>query len=301
MSILSIDRPAIPAARGIRGLLQRYPLVCFFAMAYGFSWLGWLPYILSLDGLGILPFRLPLGDLAVAPGAYLGPLLSGFLMVGATEGKAGVRHLWRRMIQWRMAWYWYAFALIAIPLIRTLGAVVLPGVLGTVRVGGLEASLSTYLTLLPITILVSGLAEEPGWRGFALPHLQERYGPLPGTIILGILWAIWHFPLFLTSWTANGGLLQIIEFTGTATTIAVIITWVFNNTRGSLLIAMLLHGAVDAYSPAILFADPQLNTLLHPLIGFGAVALLLIVLTRGRLSYQRLVSSIDTHDKQQKA
>ncbi|GHO97644.1 CAAX amino protease [Reticulibacter mediterranei] len=299
MSITSFDRPAIPASGGIRGLLQRYPLVCFFAMAYGFSWLGWLPYILSLDGLGILPFRLPLGDFSVAPGAYLGPLLSGFLMVGATEGKAGVRHLWRRMIQWRMAWYWYIFALICTPLIRTLGAVVLPGVLGTVRADGLQASLSTYLILLPAAVLISGLAEEPGWRGFALPRLQERFGPLLGTIILGVLWSIWHFPLFLTSWTTAAGLLPLIEFTATATAIAIIITWVFNNTRGSLLIAMLLHGAVDAYSPAVLFADPQLNTTLHALIGFGMVALLLIVLTRGRLSYQRLVSSVDAHDKLQ--
>jgi membrane protease YdiL (CAAX protease family) len=259
-------------------------------MAYGFSWLGWLPYILSLDGLGILPFHSPFGDLAVAPGAYLGPMLSGFLMVGATEGKAGVGRLLRRMIQWRESWYWYVFALIATPLIRTFGAVVLPGVLGTMRPDGLQASLTTYLTLLPTAVLISGLAEEPGWRGFALPRLQERFGPLPGTLILGVLWSIWHFPLFLTAWTPGSGLLTLVEFTVTATAIAVILTWVFNNTRGSLLIAMLLHGAVDAYSPAVLFADPQLNSLLHAMVGFGIVALLLLVLTRGNLSYQRLTA-----------
>ncbi len=297
MSITSFDRPALPTSGGLRGLLQRHPLVSYFTMAYGFSWLGWLPYILSLDGLGIWPVHLPLGDLAVAPGAYLGPLLSGFLMVGAMEGNAGVGRLLRRMIQWRESWYWYVFALIAIPLIRTLGAVVLPGVLGTVRAGGLEASLTTYLSFLPLTILVSGLAEEPGWRGFALPRLQERFGPLLGTLILGVLWAIWHFPLFLTGWTMEAGLLPLVEFTVTATAIAIIITWVFNNTRGSLLIAMLLHGAVDAYSPAILFADPRLSTVLHAAIGFGLVALLLIVLTRGRLSYQRLIMDANSQAK----
>ncbi len=297
MSITSFDRPALPASGGLRGLLQRHPLISYFTMAYGFSWLGWLPYILSLDGLGIWPVHLPLGDLAVAPGAYLGPLLSGFLMVGAMEGNAGVGRLLRRMIQWRESWYWYVFALIAIPLIRTLGAVVLPGVLGTVRAGGLEASLTTYLSFLPLTILVSGLAEEPGWRGFALPRLQERFGPLLGTLILGVLWAIWHFPLFLTGWTMEAGLLPLVEFTVTATAIAIIITWVFNNTRGSLLIAMLLHGAVDAYSPAILFADPRLSTVLHAAIGFGLVALLLIVLTRGRLSYQRLIMDANSQAK----
>jgi membrane protease YdiL (CAAX protease family) len=297
MSITSFDRSALPASGGLRGLLQQHPLVSYFTMAYGFSWLGWLPYILSLDGLGIWPVHLPLGDLAIAPGAYLGPLLSGFLMVGVMEGKAGVGRLLRRMIQWRESWYWYVFALIAIPLIRTLGAVVLPGVLGTVRAGGLEASLTTYLSFLPLTILVSGLAEEPGWRGFALPRLQERFGPLLGTLILGVLWAIWHFPLFLTGWTMEAGLLPLVEFTVTATAIAIIITWVFNNTRGSLLIAMLLHGAVDAYSPAILFADPRLSTLLHAVLGFGLVALLLIVLTRGRLSYQRLIIDANSQDQ----
>jgi membrane protease YdiL (CAAX protease family) len=176
----------------------------------------------------------------------------------------------------------------------TFGAVVLPGVLGTVRPNGLQASFTTYLMFLPLTVLISGLAEEPGWRGFALPHLQERFGPLLGTLILGVLWAIWHFPLFLTGWARSSDLLTLVEFTVTATTVAIILTWVFNNTRGSLLIAMLLHGAVDAYIPSELFADPRMNTLLPILIGFGIVALLLIILTRGHLSHQRLVSSVNT-------
>jgi membrane protease YdiL (CAAX protease family) len=296
MSISSFDRPTVPTSGGLRGLLQRYPLISYFAMTYGFSWLGWLPYILSQDGLGVLPFHLPFASFAIVPGAFLGPILSGFLMVKAIEGKTGVRHLLRRMVQWRVAWYWYAFALIAIPLIRTLGVFVLPGVLETARVDGLQTSLMVYLSFLPITIMISGLAEEPGWRGFALPRLQERYGPLLGTLLLGLLWSIWHFPLFLTSWAPSHDLLTLITFTAAATAIAVIITWVFNHTRGSLLIAILLHGAVDAYSPVVLFADPRVSTVLSTMIGFAAVALLLIIVTRGRLGYQHLSPPLDLTD-----
>jgi membrane protease YdiL (CAAX protease family) len=217
--------------------------------------------------------------------------LSGFIMAAVMEGKAGVGHLLRRFILWRVGWQWYLFALVGVPVILVLGFLPLPGVGATLHVPSLQFFLAFLLLLVPY-IFTSGLAEEPGWRGFALPRLQRNYGPLLGTLILGLLWGGWHLPLFLTSWAIVGmNLLMICEFVLSAMSLAIIITWVFNHTRQSLLIAILLHASVDAFADAVvmtgLFPMPILlkSAYLALLIGSGVVALLLVLLTRGRLGF----------------
>ncbi len=109
------------------------------------------------------------------------------------------------------------------------------------------------LPALLVIFLVGGpLAEEPGWRGFALPRLEERFGPLVGTLLLGTLWGLWHLPLFLFTPGYNGagtGLVGIslpfLAFVIGEVALAVIFTWVFNNTHGSLLLTMLLHASAN--------------------------------------------------------
>jgi membrane protease YdiL (CAAX protease family) len=103
-----------------------------------------------------------------------------------------------------------------------------------------------------LTLLTGGpLFEEPGWRGFALPRLQDRYGPLVGTLILGLLWAVWHLPFyFIPGWAdLNGGLslASLSVFGLSALAIAIILTWVFDHTRGSLLLAMLVHASLNTF------------------------------------------------------
>jgi membrane protease YdiL (CAAX protease family) len=275
---------------GFLRFMRRHPLVCYFLMAYGFSWLAWLPYVLAQDGLGLLPVRLT--QLGALPGAYLGPLLSGLLMTAALEGKPGVGRLLRRLLLWRVGWPWYLFILLGVPAIIFLGFLTLPGAVAVLHFPFAQLVLFFPLLLI-VEIVTSGLAEEPGWRGFALPRLQNRYGPLLGTLILGLLWGGWHLPLFLTTWAISASGLGVGEFILAATSIAIVITWVFNHTRGSLLMAILLHATVDAFTSAavitgllpmqILLKSAYLPTL----IGFGGLALLLIVVTRGRLGYQQ--------------
>jgi membrane protease YdiL (CAAX protease family) len=282
--------PAVVSSSSSRlRLLRRHPLASYFLLAYGFGWLGWSPYVLSQSGLGLLPFHL--SQFVILPGAFLGPCLSGFIMAAVTEGKAGVGHLLRRLILWRVGWQWYLFALVGVPAILLLGFLPLPGVAATLRVPSLPFFLAFLLLLVP-QIFTSGLAEEPGWRGFALPRLQRNSGPLLGTLILGLLWGGWHLPLFLTAWTMLAtNLLMIGEFVLSAMSLAIIITWVFNHTRQSLLIALLLHASVDAFTDAVVMTGlfPRLILLksayLALLIGSGVVALLLVLLTRGRLGF----------------
>ena len=296
MDILTSTRPVAPSSGKLRLFLQRHPLVCYFLMAYGFSWLGWIPYVLSLDGLGLLPVHLT--QLGTLPGAYLGPLLSGFLMTAATEGKAGVRRLLRRFILWRVGWQWYPLILLGVPAIIFLGFLTQPGIMAALH-NPFPQLVSIFPLLLLVEILTSGLAEEPGWRGFALPRLQRRFGPLLGTLILGVLWGGWHLPLFLTTWALSAGLLGIGEFILAAISLAIVITWVFNHTRGSLLMTILVHATVDAFGSAaaatglVALAWMQKYESLAELLAFGMVALLLIVVTRGRLGYRRASSPSD--------
>jgi membrane protease YdiL (CAAX protease family) len=270
--------------------MQRHALVCYFLMAYGFSWITWIPFVLSQDGLGLLPFR-P-GQAALVPGAFLGPCMSGFLMTAALEGKPGVGRLLRRFVQWRVNWYWYPLILCGVPIVITAGFLALPGAEQALHFP-FPGLFLLFPLLLIIEILTSGLAEEPGWRGFALPHLQQQLGPLLGSCLLGLLWGGWHLPLFLTDWGNGAGWLEIGEFILSTVSVAIMFSWVFNHTRGSLLIAILLHATIDAFTSTA--AGAGLFSLqwmvkhgnLAILLGSGAVALVLVVVTRGRLGYQR--------------
>ena len=108
-----------------RGLLARNPLISFFVMAYAFSWIVWSPWVLSEEGVGLLPFRLSDGasGLLNAFAILAGPTLSALIMTGITEGRAGIRRLLGRIVLWRVGLRWYVFALLGIPAVMALGTI----------------------------------------------------------------------------------------------------------------------------------------------------------------------------------
>jgi|SRR5882724_964522 len=274
-----------------QGLLARHPLTSFFIMAFAFSWIAWSPWFLSEDGAGLLPYSSPLiNGLVVPVGILLGPFLSAFIMTGAIEGRAGIGRLLRRFVLWRVGLLWYLFALAGVPVVMALGTVIVPrGMVSLLSLG--PGYMPTYLVWFLIIAIIGGpLLEEPGWRGFALPRLQPLHGPLVGTLILGLLWALWHLPEFLVpAWaksSGGSGFLDIVKFVVIAIAFAIVITWVFNNTRGSLLMAILVHASIDTFTMpmAALFSPSEMANSI--LVSFGALALVIVVLTRGRLGYQ---------------
>jgi membrane protease YdiL (CAAX protease family) len=280
---------------GLRGVVGRRPLRWFFSLAFVVSWLAWLPYVLSEDGLGILHFGFPViaGTtqlLGVLPGAYLGPILSAFLVTAAADGRPGLRRWTGRLTRWNVNWRWYVAVLLSVPAVLTLTTVVVSGrnpVMPSVAV------LVAYLPGLLLQMITTGIAEEPGWRDFALPRLQGRFGPVTGTLILGPLWGAWHLPLFLTQW---GGWPHVtwvspVEFVASCIAFSFVLTWVFNRTGESLPLAMLLHTSVNTFFS---FAWTQIFPTLHQadttnalLLGCTAAAVILLVATRGRLGYRR--------------
>jgi uncharacterized protein len=291
--------PAQPASAR-QGLLARHPLVAFFVMAYAFSWLVWAPWVLGGDGAGLLPINISqtASGYLNATAILAGPTLAAFIMTATTEGREGVRRLLGRYVLWRVGLRWYMFALIGVPLIMLLGTMVYSMELPNLgALGGPSYLLSYLLSFALVTVLGGPLLEEGGWRGFALPRMERLHGPLLASLILGILWALWHLPEFLVpSWTAamgGGSIVVITLFTITAVTFTIVITWVFNNTRASLLLAILVHASIDTFGGtlAAIFPAKAVTSAFPYMIGFGVVALVLIVLTRGRLAYERLAEA----------
>ena len=290
--------PLQPAAphRGIKALLARHPLVFFFVIAYAGTWLFELPYVLSEDGSGLLPYSSPVVAWMMPLSIFMGPFLAAFVMTGVTEGRAGVGRFLRRFVLWRVGFRWYLFAFVGVPMLVVLSVVVLPGALASFQ--GLSALDPLYLFGMVFYALFLGgpLGEEPGWRGFALPRLQTMHGPLLGSLILGPLWALWHLPLFFTPWNTLSVPSVVLFVLGT-TCLAIMYTWVFNNTKGSILMAILIHATFDWTTLPVgqLFTAPNLDdySLLPILSGFGTLAVVLVVLTRGRLGYQHYHQEVE--------
>jgi len=269
-------------------------LVSFFVMTYALTWLAWSPWYLSEDGIGLLPYGgESISDYLNTVALILGPTLSAFIMTGVTEGREGVRRLLRRIVLWRVGFRWYLFVLLGIPAVIVVTTVVVPGALASFQATAVPSTLFLYVVAGPIFLFAGGpVFEEIGWRGFALPRLQRLYGPLLGSLILGTLWAVWHLPLFLIpSWdTPHGSLIDVALFVVWAVSIAVVFTWVFNNTKGSVLLIILAHGSVNSAAVAVygLFPTPAVTSgITNFVIGFGVAAVVVVALTWGRLGYRQ--------------
>lgn len=287
--------------RGLGAFARRHGLISFYALAFGLSWLAWLPYVLSQYGLGVVDISLPrfvgpeelVGQLAgILFGAYLGPLGAAFIVTALGEGRPGLRRWRGRLFRWGVGWKWYAFALVAVPVVIVAGTLLMPGAAAGLRLPPPELLL-VYVPFFALQMVTTGLAEEPGWRDFALVRHQRLHGPLLGTLILSVLWAGWHLPLFLTEWGAGIGGANprtILLFLLLCVTLSVVITWVFNRTRESLPLAIVIHASNNTFASLLLLAafttlDPSRDVLTGAVIGYGTLALVLVVLTRGRLGY----------------
>ncbi|GAB7048341.1 CPBP family intramembrane glutamic endopeptidase [Catenuloplanes indicus] len=280
----------------MRRLVQRFPVLSFFTLAFGLSWLCWVPYILSAHGLGLVPdIRFPGGEIGgqligVLPGAYLGPLGAAFIVTALAEGRAGLRHWAHRLTHWRVGWRWFFAVLLLVPIAILLAPLALPKTWGTLTMPSLII-LAAYVPVLIGQLITTAAAEEPGWRDFALPRLQDRFGPVLGTTILGLLWGAWHLPLFLTEW---GGpdkpwWLPVI-FIASCVPLSLVMTWVFNRTGQSVPLIMLLHAGINStYSliwPEVFPTLESSDTMWGQLIASTTAALILIIATRGRLGLQ---------------
>lgn len=264
---------------GLSKRVTAHPLGAFFVITFTITWI-WELLVFGLLDLEFVPWSIP---------GTFGPAIAAVLVTRMLDGKPGVRAFLRRLVLWRVGARWYLFALVVLPAVVVLAYVFLPDPKQNVDEPAIVIAL-TYVSSLLILTLMGGGQEEPGWRGFALPRMQARSGPLKASLALGVIWGLWHLPLFVfvpDYDNADPGFVNValmfLVFTGGLTIgFSVILTWLVNNARGSVLLAMLAHGSVNA---AFSFAP---TTALPSAIGFsaiGLVALIIVVATRGQLGY----------------
>jgi membrane protease YdiL (CAAX protease family) len=181
--------------------------------------------------------------------------LAGIILAAVEGRKGGVRELLGRFLIWRVGIQWWAYVLLFGP-IAAVAALYLFNLFGGPAVvwSGLKPLSSIVPMIIMLTIL-AGMGEEFGWRGFAMPRLQARHSALASSLIIGALWGVWHIPLFLIEgtiqykWQLEAGLIPAaLGYTVFCIAWSIQYTWVFNNTRGSVLLAAVLHGAVNAWN-----------------------------------------------------
>jgi uncharacterized protein len=286
------------AARG--GLIARHPLVFFFTLTCLLTW-GWdmLSWALGL--------QLPISTVNLVSASA--PTVVAFLILAITSGKPGVLRLLRRYVRWRVGVQWYLVAVIGVAVLIFLSFAVVPGILADF-VAPDWSFVPSYLSSFVFVLFLSPggpLLEEGGWRGFALPRLQRLHGPLVGTLILGALWSVWHLTLFFgpiagsnpdASFVSVG--IAFVLFTIGEIGLSVIITWILNNCGGSVLMAILAHGAQDTAIPFLaLFPS---TSKYYEVVGFqgmgvaivsGTAALIVIVFTRGLLGYDNYLQEAE--------
>jgi uncharacterized protein len=226
--------------------MRRFPVTSYFVLAYSISWLLWAPLWLPAIGVHGLP-KLPYHH---ALGAW-GPLIAALLVSRVELGPAGPADLLQRMVLWRGQLAWVAIALLgplALFALAVLGASLLTG--GAASFEGFgrarEFPESSPLGFLFYNIVSFGYGEEVGWRGFVLPRLQAKHSALVSTLLLSIGWALWHAPLFFyrPGYTSMG-VAGIVGWVFSLVTGAVLLTWLYNSSRGSLLAVALFHAAID--------------------------------------------------------
>lgn len=220
-------------------------LSIFFLLACAISWLLWAPLWLPFFGLkttAFLPYQHGFGG--------LGPMLAALATTALFQGKAGLQVLGKRCFQGKPL-TWTAIAVLlpfAFALLGGLIARFSDGVFPDFSKMGRSAEFPelSIVGFLLYNIFFFGYGEEVGWRGFALPRLQEKHSPLRATLVLSVFWALWHLPLFayrpgyasMDLAGAAGWLFSIVAG-------GVLFTWLFNGSRGSLLACALFHGLTD--------------------------------------------------------
>ena len=249
-------------------------LLVFFLLTYAVTWI--LVSAPLSDGANrYLPWALR--TLLSLIGIF-GPSLVAVGLTIHDEGAGGVRALLRRLIDWRVDGRWYLFALFYMAPIVLLVTLVSRLVSGT---WPRSSTTPLVVTAMSIVIQIPILAsEEIGWRGYALPQLTARFGLQRASLILGPLWAVWHLPLFFVQ-EASHYSRSVPVYLVEVTAISVAFAWLYTNTRGSLLLATLMHLAIDqtfAAFPAPA-ADPNANPFsfdADPAQWFGLACLCLV-------------------------
>ncbi len=241
-------------------------LVPFLLVAFGLAWGILALFILLPDKMTMLFGELtgehPLFFLAV-----YAPAIGAFIIVIYCGGASGFRRYLARLMLWRCSWAWYAFLIFGIPLLFFSGA----ALKGNLFIEPFPFPSLQELGVALLLMVIKGPVEEFGWRGLALPLLQRKLAPIWAGLVLGVVWGVWHFPAFLLGGTPQSAWSFTPFFIGSVA-VSVIVTQLFNASRGSILLPALFH--FQLINPIWPDAQP------FDTLSFAAAALLIVWFNR---------------------
>jgi membrane protease YdiL (CAAX protease family) len=227
--------------------LRKHQLLGYFVLANVFSWLIWLPLLIDVQSSGQ-------GDGPLWWLHYLGgfgPLLASVTMTAVIAGWRGIAQLGRSIAGVGAPKKWLLLA-VALPFLFFAVAAVIGGLVTGqwVHPSSLLASDKlpgiSFVSFVLIELVAFGVGEETGWRGYGLPRLQARFNPLASAAILTLPWAFWHLPTFFYNTNMmNMGIGGTIGWLLSLLTGSFILSWLFNNSKGSVLAVALFHGLID--------------------------------------------------------
>lgn len=222
--------------------IRKHALPFFIVLTLLISWFPWIS-----GGKGIFVF---------------GPSIAGVITIALVSGKEGLHDLIQRALKWNVGWKWWLVALF-LPALLTLIA------LGINLIMGAKVPPFTFIKTewywLPIffliTIIGGPLGEEFGWRGFMLPHLQQKMKPWLASIIIGLAWGLWHLPQFFNPAAVHYelGLVRLPLYVLAEVGLATLMTWVYNKTKGSLLLGGLIYHNADNFWGTVLLTSATMS------------------------------------------
>lgn len=260
-------------------VMKKHPVTWFYMLAFAISWIGLIPGVLGSQG--IAPFESPfvqfLGILF-----SIGPALAAVIMSQVMQGKTGVQNLLKGLLKWRVNLVWYLVTVLG-PVVIFVAGQVLTKLMGLTGAPAAIPSNPLLFFVAVLTVILSNTSEEIGWRGFALPHLQKRHNALSATLIVGLLWSLWHLPLVFL---AGNPMAQspLIWFTSIVAS-AFIYTWLYNSTQGSILLVALLHVSENLFGALISGVSP----IAYALVNCVVAIILILVFGKANLSHRKRV------------
>jgi membrane protease YdiL (CAAX protease family) len=272
-----------------------WPLITFFVLAYAIAWgaFGILGLIARQSGVESTQAFMTMGELFQFEGVSLSvsPWLvylltrladfafsiAGVVMIATTAGRMGLRQLWQRLTRWRIGWGWYAVGLLPIVLYVVATAVANGFSSTNITLSTITTALFSLHAGFFVSLFLRGaLGEELGLRGFALPRLQQRMSPFRASLIIGVLWGAWHLPVLI-----GRDVLSIVVFSLLSIGLAMLFTWLFNGSGGSLIPVLLFHASqnweegFETLFPSLVGTEWELVSTLSLLV-IGVVAGVLV-------------------------
>lgn len=242
-SVMTTNKPSF------QSFVVKYEISILFVLVLAFTW----PFLIvdALGSHGILPFRVPVALWLVM--GYM-PTLAAVIVTSWAQGREGVRALLKKLLIARVGLRWYLFAIFGLAGVAIVG-IVLTNIFGNspdVPMIPNEMTAAGPIALVLNAVfgfIIRGIfnGEELAWRGAALPRLQAKYNALTSSLILSVPWILFHLPLFFT----KGATQESMSFVGYAVqlvAVSILFTWLYNNTRGSVLLAYLMHAAFNTWT-----------------------------------------------------